>query len=228
MGAEEEAPSSLLALAVVDGLVVKKPRAPRVKLPCCPVRGPGQEVRCWADSPGGQANASGAHRCTCACHFRAGTRWAVAHMPDGTEEKKETARGFTRALVANVAATPKQKEGWIVVQWAKGESRLKKSLREMEEQWHGKRKVAIVPVTIRAIALPEKEKSEPRGVDPDAITKAQRACLESLQESPKSLWDFGSTTIHRLRALGFITTESGKSSRAEITNAGRMRLGRTP
>lgn len=216
---------SAFELAVIDGLVVKKPQERKPRGPCCPRRGPGEEVRCWADSPGAQARAGGEHRCTCACHFGRGVgRWAVAHLPDGTKERKETSRGFTCALVANVAATPKQRDGWIVVQWAKDERRLKKPKAEMEEQWHGVRKVAIVRVTIEAVPRPEKTRSEPRSIDPEALTRIQRQCLATLEEGPRSLWDFGSTTVHRLRAMGWISTESGKAS---ITNAGRVRLGRT-
>jgi len=53
------------------------------------------------------------------------------------------------------------------------------------------------------------------------LTDAQRACLVRLRSGAVSLWDFGSTTISKLRAAGYITTAGGFAS---ITEAGRSAL----
>lgn len=53
------------------------------------------------------------------------------------------------------------------------------------------------------------------------LTAKQIECLRALVNGPRSLWDFGSTTINVLRSNSLIRTENGQ---AYITDAGRAWL----
>ena len=50
------------------------------------------------------------------------------------------------------------------------------------------------------------------------LTDIQRAALASLLPGPQSVWNYGSTTINRLRTAGLITVVGGF---AQLTTAGR-------
>ena len=56
---------------------------------------------------------------------------------------------------------------------------------------------------------------------PVDLTAKQAECLRLLTIAPRSLWDFGSTTISVLRTALYIETKDGK---ATITPTGREAL----
>jgi len=65
---------------------------------------------------------------------------------------------------------------------------------------------------------------ETRILDAQAkMTDKQREALVRICDGPVSLWEFGSTTINRLRLAGYIVTIGGF---AQATQAGREAVGK--
>lgn len=62
--------------------------------------------------------------------------------------------------------------------------------------------------------------STPTTQAPVVPTATERAMLRLLARSaPRSVWEFGSSNVHRMRRAGFVTTKEGTIT---VTLAGRV------
>lgn len=146
---------------------------------------------------------------------RSEKRWLRATLPNGEVVRAFTRRGYTAVLCVGAPMTGKSAKGgeaarWEVTRWAKYPNRLLREKKLLEEQYLGARKLSVVPVV-----------REDDMFKQTRITKKQREALELLVISPRNPFDFGSTTVNHLRALGLIESLLGK---VVITEAGRQRL----
>ncbi len=134
--------------------------------------------------------------------------YAVAQLPDGTEQKRETKHLYTWALAIDVPSKTGD-GGWLVAQWSQDEKKIRASAKRLSVQWHGTRKVEVVPVVLRVEHDEPKPKKERAEKAEGELTGKQWACIAELRKSPASVWNFGSTTVNRLRREGYVAVSSG-------------------
>lgn len=145
-------------------------------------------------------------------------RWLSVTLPDGTVTRKETCHSYTAVLAVELPeAKTENKRRWGVAQWASDPKRLLPVKKLLEEQWLGARKIQIVNVV------------QEERMGSTAITVKQLEALGRLAAAPRSPFDFGSTTVNHLRALGLCESvatmrDGQRSTKLHITEEGRARL----